>query len=107
MPTVYSSVFRVSLLSNQKSKGVTFSFSKGKMEITSNNPEMGDAHEEIDVDYGGKSIKIGFNARYVLDVLANISEDDINIELKDQLSPGLMRPNKDDDYTCVIMPMRI
>jgi DNA polymerase-3 subunit beta len=102
-----SSLKRVSLLSNQKSKGVTFTFSQGKMEIMSNNPELGDAHEEIDVDYGGKEFKIGFNAKYILDVLSSMEDEDVNIELKDQLSPGLMRPNTDQNYTCVIMPMRI
>ena len=102
-----SSLRRVSLLSNQKSKGVTFTFSRGKMEIMSNNPELGDAHEEIDVDYGGKDLKIGFNAKYILDVLSSMHDDEVDIELKDQLSPGLMRPHSDEDYTCVIMPMRI
>ena len=52
-------------------------------------------------------LKIGFNAKYILDVLSSIDEDEVSFELKDQLSPGLMRPNSDKDYTCVIMPMRI
>ncbi len=77
------------------------------MEITSNNPELGDAKEEIEINYQGDSIKIGFNAKYILDVLSSINEEDVNLELKDQLSPGLMRPSKDSSYTCVIMPMRI
>ena len=77
------------------------------MEITSNNPELGDAKEEISVNYSGKDFKIGFNAKYILDVLGSIDDEDINLELKDQLSPGLMRPLQDSNYTCVIMPMRI
>ncbi len=102
-----SSLKRVSLLSNTKSKGVTFAVSGGKMEITSNNPELGDAKEEIEVDYKGKDLKIGFNARYVLDVLTSMHDDIVRIELNDQLSPGLLRPNDDTSYTCVVMPMRI
>lgn len=102
-----SSLKRVSLLSNQKSKGVTLSISSGKMEISSNNPELGDAHEEIDVDYKGKDIKIGFNAKYILDVLNTIEDEKIEISLQDQLSPGLVRPHSDSNYTCVVMPMRI
>ncbi len=102
-----SSLKRVSLLSNQKSKGVTLNFSGGKMEITSNNPDLGDAKEELDVDYKGKDFKIGFNARYILDVLTSIDEVDIDLSFKDHLSPGLMKPNKDNGYTCVIMPMKI
>lgn len=102
-----SSLKRVSILSNQKSKGVTFSFSKGRLEITSNNPDLGDAKEELEVGYSGEAIKIGFNAKYIMDVLSSINDDEIKIDLKDQLSPGVMRPSADKDYTCVIMPMRI
>lgn len=102
-----ASLRRVSLLSNQKSKGVTLNFSNGKLEITSNNPELGDAKEEIEVDYKGNGLRIGFNAKYIMDVLTSIEEDEISLDLKDQLSPGVMRPKEDKDYTCVIMPMRI
>ncbi len=77
------------------------------MEITSNNPELGDAKEEIEVEYKGKDMRIGFNARYVLDVLSSMHDDVVRIELTDQLSPGLVRPNDDASYTCVVMPMRI
>lgn len=102
-----ASLKRVSLLSNQKSKGVTFSLTDGKMEITSNNPEMGDAKEEIEISYKGEDLKIGFNARYVLDVLASFSEDNLSISLNDHLSPGLIKPSLDNDYKCIVMPMRI
>lgn len=102
-----SSLKRVSLLSNAKSKGVTFGLIGGRMEITSNNPELGDAKEEIEVEYKGKDMKIGFNARYVLDVLSSMHDDVVRVELNDQLSPGLVRPNNDPSYTCVVMPMRI
>jgi DNA polymerase-3 subunit beta len=101
------SLKRVSLLSNQKSKGVTLTFSKNKMEITSNNPDMGTAKEELDVNYAGREMKIGFNARYVLEVLNSMNEDKVDLELKDQNSPGILRPKGDSSYTCVIMPMRI
>lgn len=102
-----SSLKRVSLLSNAKSKGVTFSLSAGKMEITSNNPELGDAKEEIEVEYKGKDMRIGFNARYVLDVLSSMQNEIVRMELNDQLSPGILRPHEDASYTCVVMPMRI
>lgn len=105
--SLLASLRRVSLLSNSKSKGVTLKLSKGRMEITSNNPELGDAKEEIDVDYSGKELKIGFNAKYILDVLTSMEEEQVNFELKDQVSPGLVRPKGDSSYTCVIMPMRI
>lgn len=102
-----SSLKRVSLLSNQKSKGITLSLTEGKLEISSNNPELGDAKEELEVNYSGSEMKIGFNAKYILDILNSCNDDEFNIELNDQLSPGLLRPNGDSDYTCVVMPMRI
>lgn len=102
-----SSLKRVSLLANQKSKGVTLSISSGKMEISSNNPELGDAKEEIEVDYSGNEVKIGFNAKFITDVLSSMTEDTINFEMNDQLSPGMMRPVSDKNYTCIVMPMRI
>jgi DNA polymerase-3 subunit beta len=105
--TFLSCIRRVSLLSNQKSKGVTFCLSNGKLEISSNNPELGDAKEEIEVDYNGEEMKIGFNARYILDVLNSFEEKSLALELDGHLSPGLIRPEKDRNYTCVVMPMRI
>ena len=102
-----SSIKKVSMLANEKSKAIQINLSNGKMEIVSNNPEMEGAKDEIEVDYKGNDIKIGFNARFIQDILNSISQDQIDFELNDQLSPGLMRPHEDTSYTCVIMPMRI
>lgn len=102
-----SSLKRVSLLSNQKSKGITMSLSNGRLEISSNNPELGDAKEELEIDYQGNELKIGFNAKYIMDVLNSCEGNQVDIQLNDQLSPGLLRPHSDTDYTCVVMPMRI
>jgi len=102
-----SSLKRVSLLANQKSKAVTLHLTSDKMDISSNNPELGDAKEEIEVKYSGPELKIGFNAKYLTDVLTAVNENEILIELNDQLSPGLIKPNNDKTYTCVVMPMRI
>ena len=98
---------RVSLLANHKSKAITLNISEGKMEISSNNPEMGDAREEIEINYVGKNLRIGFNAKYIQDVLQAIDEETVDLELNDQLSAGLMRPHNDQRYKCVVMPMRI
>src|SRR6202034_360471 len=74
-----SSLRRVSLLSNTKSKGVTLTLTNGRMEITSNNPELGDAKEEIEIQYKGKDMKIGFNARYILDVLTSMQDEIVRL----------------------------
>ncbi len=101
------SLERVSLLANQKSKAVLLNVANNKLEISSNNPEMGDAREEIEVEYQGPELKIGFNARYIIDVLSHIEDDNINFELIDNVSPGVIKPSSSGDYTCVVMPMRI
>ncbi len=105
--SLLSCLKRVSLLSNAKSKGITFHISSGRMEVTSNNPELGDAKEEIEVDYKGKDIKIGFNARYLLDILMATKDEIMRLDLSDQVSPGLVRSVSDDSYLCVVMPMRM
>lgn len=101
-----SSLKRVSLLSNQKSKGITLNIQNQLMEITSNNPELGDAKEEIEVDHTGADLKIGFNAKYLMEVLNNIDTDFVEIELNDLVSPALLKPSEDKSYRCVVMPMR-
>ncbi len=102
-----TSIRRVSLLANQKSKVVTLSFTAGKLEITSVNPDQGDAKEEIEVIYEGQDLKVGFNAKYIQEVLSSMTEKDVEIQINDHLSPGLMRPHNDPNYLCVVMPMRL
>ena len=77
------------------------------MRITSENPDVGEGAEELDVDFAGEPIEIGFNARYVLDVLGAITEDEVRLELGGQLDPGVIRPIGPTDFVGVIMPMRI
>lgn len=102
-----TSLERVALLANQKSKAVLLNLTKNRMEISSNNPELGEAKEEIEVEYSGTDLKVGFNARYVLDVLTSMTDEKVMIEINDHLSPGVIRPPNDTNYTCVVMPMRI
>ena len=102
-----SSLKKVSMMANEKSKAVLLNVSKGRMEISSNNPELGDAKDEIEVEYSGHDLKIGFNARYIQDVLTAMNQENIDFEVNDHLSPGLVRPHNDTSYTCVVMPMRI
>lgn len=104
---ILSSLKRVSLLANQKSKAILFSFSNNRLEITSNNPELGDAKEELDIEYKGPDLKIGFNSRYIEDVLKNIEEPSVEFELNDQISPGVLKAHGTGDYVNVVMPMRI
>ena len=77
------------------------------MSSFSNSPDLGEAKEEIEVNYDKENLKIGFNARYILDVLSSIGESEVRMSFKDQNSPVLLGPKDDEKYRCVVMPMRI
>jgi DNA polymerase-3 subunit beta len=99
---------RVSIISSERYKGIKMDFSSGRISLSANNPDLGEAVEEIDAEYQGKPISIGFNARYLLDVLGVLSgEAEIDIELKDELSPSIIRKSGDEGYLYVLMPMRL
>jgi DNA polymerase-3 subunit beta len=99
---------RVSILSSERYKGVRMEFSDGKVAISANNPDLGEAVEDIEAEYKGKPISIGFNARYMMDVLGVLSGDgEVDIELKDELSPSVIRKSGVDGYLYVLMPMRL
>jgi DNA polymerase III subunit beta len=102
-------VRRVSQLADQRSHAVKFAVSTDGIEISASSPEYGEAKENIDKEYKGDPIAIGFNSSYVLDFLAAAAEGPISIELKDEQSAGQMRPLADESYRYryIIMPMRI
>jgi DNA polymerase III subunit beta len=102
-------VRRVSQLADQRSHAVKFAVSTDGVEISASSPEYGEAKENIDKEYKGDPIAIGFNSSYVLDFLAAAAEGPISIELKDEQSAGQMRPLADESYRYryIIMPMRI
>jgi DNA polymerase-3 subunit beta len=104
-----SAVRRVALLSNERSRAVKFQVEKGKVDVMSSSPDVGEAHETLPVDYTGGSMQICFNAQYVLDFLSAVSCDVVSLDLKDEVSQAVMKPVGVDgyDYTYVIMPMRV
>jgi DNA polymerase-3 subunit beta len=104
-----NAVKRVALLSNERSRAVKFQIDKGKVDVTSSSPDIGEAHETLPVEYAGAPMQICFNAQYVLDFLAAVSTDLVALELKDEVSQAVMKPIGAEgyDYTYVIMPMRV
>jgi DNA polymerase-3 subunit beta len=101
------SLRRVSILSSDRTLGLKMGLTKGQMRVSTQNPDLGEAREDIEVDYGGKDLTIGFNARYLLDALSAIDTEMVDLSLEDDLSPGVFRPAGITSYTCVVMPMRI
>jgi DNA polymerase-3 subunit beta len=104
-----NAVKRVALLSNERSRAVKFQIEKGKVDVTSSSPDLGEAHELLPVEYSGAAVQICFNAQYVLDFLSAVSTDVVSLDLKDEVSQAVVKPVGAEgyDYTYVIMPMRI
>jgi DNA polymerase III subunit beta len=104
-----NAVKRVALLSNERSRAVKMQIEKGKVDVTSSSPDLGEAKETLPVDYSGGAMQICFNAQYVLDFLAAVATDVVSLELKDEVSQAVMKPVGAEgyDYTYVIMPMRV
>lgn len=103
----FNSLKRVSLLANEKSKGIKLSLSNGKLEISSNNPDIGEATETIETTYSGDSLEIGFNAKYLIDCLSVVNAPSIRFELNDRMSPGIVKIPSASEYLSVLMPMRL
>jgi DNA polymerase-3 subunit beta len=104
-----NAVKRVALLSNERSRAVKFQIDKGKVDVTSSSPELGEAHETLTVDFTGMPLQICFNAQYVLDFLSAVATDVVSLDLKDEVSQAVMSPVGAEgyEYTYVIMPMRV
>ncbi|HET6439317.1 MAG TPA: DNA polymerase III subunit beta [Anaeromyxobacter sp.] len=100
---------RISLLSSDKAHAVKLDLSKGQVRVLSQNPDLGEAKEDVPVEYEGEPLKIGFNARYLIEVLGVLQSTDVLLELADDLSPGVLKgaDDKDQGFTAVVMPMRI
>ncbi len=98
---------RVAILADEKSRMVKFGVQKNLMTLVSDNSELGEAREEIDVEYKGNDITIGLNAKYVMDILNVINVEKIVFKLKDADSSCLITPTDNENYRCIVMPMRI
>ena len=105
---IFSKVLRrVSVMSRERASAVRFDLEEQKLTVSSSSPDLGEAKEEVPVDYKDDKLSLGFNARYMLDVIAAISSDNVVLELQDPLSPVLVKEDGNEDYKCVVMPMRI
>src|SRR5260370_8173583 len=100
-------VRRVAVLSEERTKPVRFLFSPGMLKLTANSPDYGEAEEQMEAQFAGEGIAIGFNSRYVLDTLGAQAGEQVLIELKDGLSPGVFKTFNDEETLCVTMPLRV
>jgi DNA polymerase-3 subunit beta len=107
---IYGCLRRVSTMASERVEGIKVSLKKNSVEISSYHQDFGDAKEEVEVVYEGPPLEMGFNARYLIEALNVIDTDEVIMELKDEGSPGIIKPpsSKDSSHQlCIIMPMRI
>ncbi|HEX7705655.1 MAG TPA: DNA polymerase III subunit beta [Thermoanaerobaculia bacterium] len=107
-----STIRRISLVANERTRAVRFDFAPGKLTVSSTNPELGDARETVPIDYAGQPFFVGLNAAYVMDFLSAADTQSVSLDLKDENSQCIGRPASaaEDlpyDYLYVVMPMRL
>ena len=98
---------RTAIMTSDKFKGVRLNLEPGTLRVASNNAEQEEAVDELDIDYGGDTIEIGFNVTYLIDALANMSQDMVKVELSDGNSSALLTIPDNSTFKYVVMPMRI
>lgn len=107
-PRIFASaVDRVSTISADKVRAVRLNLENGKLTLTSSSPDVGVATDTLDVSYSAAHIEMGFNARYIMDVLNQIDSDTVQFVFADSMAPVLIRDTGDVGVSYVIMPMRI
>ncbi|WP_437316284.1 DNA polymerase III subunit beta [Sorangium sp. So ce385] len=100
----------IALAANDRTGGVKLSIAPGTLRITSESPDTGAGFDEVAVDYSGPEVTIGFNAKYFLDVLGSIDDEEVILGISGELDPAVLRPGSESNqqsYVAVIMPMRI
>ena len=100
-------VDRVSTVSTDKTRAIKVNISKGNLIISATNPDKGSASESLDVIYDGEEVEIGFNSRYIMDILDNLKENEILISFLDNSSPIIAQEKSHPDLIYVLMPMRV
>lgn len=107
-----STIRRISLVANERTRAVRFDFAPGKLTVSSTNPELGDARETVPIDYAGNAFFVGLNAAYVTDFLSAVDTPSVALDLKDENSQCIGRPSTTNEdlpyeYLYVVMPMRL
>ena len=106
-----SSLKRVSTMASERMEGVKFSVQGNSVEMSSTHQDFGDAKEEVEVVYEGTPLQVGFNARYLIEAFNVIDTEEVLMELKDEGSPGILRPSSStpgfSNQISIIMPMRL
>jgi DNA polymerase-3 subunit beta len=106
---ITQAIRRAALMADERSHGVKFDLASGRLNITSQSTDVGEAKELIAVDYEGDGVNVGFNAQYLLEFFGVVGTEEVVFEFKDEQSPALLRPPVSEpyDFRYVVMPMRL
>ena len=103
--SLLETVRRVSLLSSEKSNSVKLVLTEGNLDITANSPDIGEAKESMPVNYSGDEMAIAFNPDFLMAPLRNLEDEEVQLDLIDEMSPGVIRAS--GSFLYVLMPMRV
>jgi DNA polymerase-3 subunit beta len=99
---------RAALMASERSHGVKLRLEQGILELSASNPDAGESSEDLEVSYAGDPLTVGFNGKYLIDVLSvHAPGDTIELGLTDEVGPGVVKGSQDPSYTYVLMPMRL
>jgi len=98
---------RMSVISSEKYNGVIMTLAEDKIVLNSNNPDVGEANDEIDVVYVGEGKSVGYNVTYLADAIDVIDEERITFEVGEGMKPGIIRAVGNENYFCIVMPLKL
>jgi DNA polymerase III subunit beta len=98
---------RMSVMASERYSGVRIRFLANKMVLNSINPDVGEASDEIEIQYQDGEIEVGFNVRYLLESIEAVDEEQFTLEIRSGLRPAIVKPAKDSGYMCIVMPLKI
>ena len=105
--SLISALERVSIMVNDKTSIVKLAFSEGKLKLTADTPDSGKSEEEMEIVYNSEDLDIAFNYKFVLEALKNMDCENVKFGLNTSLSATVLRPDCEDDFVCLIMPVQI
>ena len=98
-------VHRAALVCSEKANSVKIKLTSNLLEITAQSPDFGEAHESMAIGYSGPDLQVAFNPAFIMDPLKALAKDEVFLELKDEVSPGVFKTL--ESFVCVIMPVRL
>ena len=98
---------RMSVISSERYNGVIMTVSNGKVVLNSTNPDVGEANDEIEISYQGEDRNVGYNVNYLIDAIDVVDEESVAFEIGEGMKPGVIRAVGNDNYFCIVMPLKL